>query len=147
MRGFRNAIKQAKAGRVVTLIDCTNLLNLRHLHDRDRRWETPYPLDDDEIMGFDDVRTYTGCEDGKRGKYAIVTYGNGVVTALQARKCILDQGRVAVARGDVDVVDCPYLSSVPQGLKEIIEGYNGVVFAGKLPSIYFLMLERSAFYS
>ena len=29
-RGFRNAIKQAQAGRVVMFIDCTNLLNLRH---------------------------------------------------------------------------------------------------------------------
>ena len=84
-RGFRNAIKQAQAGRVVVFIDCTNLLNLRHLHQKDRGWETTYPPDEEgEIMAFDDVKTYAGSGDSStRGKYAIVTYGNGVVTATQ----------------------------------------------------------------
>jgi hypothetical protein len=41
VRGFRNAVKQAKGGRLVMLVDCTALLNLRHLHaqDKDRGWE------------------------------------------------------------------------------------------------------------
>jgi len=125
-RGFRNAIKQARAGRVVVFIDCTNLLNLRHLHDRDRGWETPYPPDEDgEIMGFDDVRTHSGSGDGREeGRYAIVTYGNGVVTALQARKAMISRIEM-----ELDVIDCPYLSDVPIGLKEVIGQYKGVLFA------------------
>lgn len=128
-RGFRNAIKQAQAGRVVMFIDCTNLLNLRHLHERDRGWETTYPPDEEEeIMGFDDVRTYSGSEDVRlRGRYAIVTYGNGVVIALQSRKAMID--RKELDSTDLDVIDCPYLSGVPAGLKEIIGNYKGVLFA------------------
>jgi len=128
-RGFRNAIKQAQAGRVVMFIDCTNLLNLRHLHERDRGWETTYPPDEEEeIMGFDDVRTYSGSEDGRlRGRYAIVTYGNGVVISLQSRKAMID--RKELDSTDLDVIDCPYLSGVPAGLKEIIGNYKGVLFA------------------
>jgi hypothetical protein len=79
-------------------------------------------------MGYDDVRTYAGSGDGRtRGKYAIVTYGNGVVTALQSRKEMIDRKELVPA--DVDVIDCPYLSGVPVGLKEIIGDYNGVLFA------------------
>ena len=129
VRGFRNAIKQAQAGRVVMLIDCTNLLNLRHLHQKDRGWETAYPPDEEgEIMAFDDVRTYAGSGDcSVRGKYAIVTYGNGVVTALQSRREMIDRKELVPA--DLDVIDCPYLSSVPAGLEEIIGDYRGVLFA------------------
>ena len=128
-RGFRNAIKQARAGRVVMFIDCTNLLNLRHLHDRDRGWETPYPPDEEgEIMGFDDVRTYSGLGDSTvKGRYAIVTYGNGVVTALQARKAMVDC--IEMDPTELDVIDCPYLSDIPLGLKEVIGQYKGVLFA------------------
>ena len=128
-RGFRNAIKQARAGRVVMFIDCTNLLNLRHLHDRDRGWETFYPPDEEgEIMGFDDVRTYSGSGDSSvKGRYAIVTYGNGVVTALQARKAMVD--RIEMDPTELDVIDCPYLSDIPLGLKEVIGQYKGVLFA------------------
>jgi 2-oxoisovalerate dehydrogenase E1 component len=129
VRGFRNAIKQARAGRVVMFIDCTNLLNLRHLHDRDRGWETFYPPDEEgEIMGFDDVRTYSGLGDSSvKGRYAIVTYGNGVVTALQARKAMVD--RIEMDPTELDVIDCPYLSDMPLGLKEVIGQYKGVLFA------------------
>ena len=128
-RGFRNAIKQARAGRVVMFIDCTNLLNLRHLHDRDRGWETPYPPDEEgEIMGFDDVRTYSGSGGSSvKGRYAIVTYGNGVVTALQARKAMVDC--IEMDPTELDVIDCPYLSDIPLGLKEVIGQYKGVLFA------------------
>ena len=72
VRGFRNAIKQARNGRVVVLVDCTYLLNLRHLHEKDRGWETAYPVDKREIMSFNDVRHF-----GEKGKHLIVTYGNG----------------------------------------------------------------------
>jgi len=130
VRGFRNAIEQARVGRVVVFIDCTNLLNLRHLRDKDRRWETLYPPDDVcEIMGFDDVRTYTSSlpEDRMNARFAIVTYGNGVVTSLQARASVVDKG--LVHEDEVDVIDCPYLSGIPKGLKEVIGCYDGVLFA------------------
>ena len=70
-RGFRNAIIQARNGRVVVLVDCTNLLNLRHVHEKDRVWETAYPSED-EIMTFNDIRQF-----GDKGKHLIITYGNG----------------------------------------------------------------------
>lgn len=71
VRGFRNAIVQARHGRVVVFIDSTNLLNLRHLHEKDRGWETAYPPAN-ELMSFHDVRRF-----GDSGKALVVTYGNG----------------------------------------------------------------------
>jgi 2-oxoisovalerate dehydrogenase E1 component len=119
--GFRNALDQAKQGSVVVSVDCTNLLNLRHLHDKDRGWERSYPPKQ-KIIGFDFVRRY-----GKEGKHAIVTYGNGVVTAIQARKLLSASGEIA--DHDIDVVDCPLLSSVPKGLRTIVSQYESVIFA------------------
>lgn len=75
VRGFRNAVAQARTGRVVVFIDSTNLLNLRHLHEKDRGWETAYPVDG--VMSFHDVRRF-----GDSGKTLIVTYGNGSVLLL-----------------------------------------------------------------
>ena len=46
-RGFRYAIEQARAGRVVMSVDSTNLLNLRHVLDRDNAWQFPYTKDDE----------------------------------------------------------------------------------------------------
>jgi 2-oxoisovalerate dehydrogenase E1 component len=42
-RGFRHALRQAKAGRVVMTVDCTALLNERHVHGRDGAWATAWP--------------------------------------------------------------------------------------------------------
>jgi hypothetical protein len=125
-RGFRNALAQAKAGRVVISVDNTNLLNLRHLHGKDRGWERPYPdAKDNEtsMMSFHDVVRY-----GSTGKVAIVTYGNGVVTALQARRALLDKNAIS-SEADVDIIDSPCLSMVPDGLKEALQQYEGIVFA------------------
>jgi hypothetical protein len=52
---------------------------------------------------------------------AIVTYGNGVVAALQAR--------AALSEADITVIDCPYLSHVPAGLASALPEYENVVFA------------------
>ena len=38
-RGYRNAIRQAEGGRITMLVDCTALLNLRHLTGKDRGWD------------------------------------------------------------------------------------------------------------
>jgi len=135
VRGFRHALRQAKAGRVVVSVDSTNLLNLRHVHDKDRGWERAYPTltskdDSDDtdagtgnLMGFHDIVTY-----GTTGKVAMVTYGNGVVTALQARRSLVKRG-LLLTEEEIDILDCPCLSMVPDGLKEKLSRYEGVIFA------------------
>ncbi len=124
-RGFRNAVIQAKAGRMVMLVDCTDLLNRRHVIGKDRGWERPYPPPG-EVLSFDDVRVYPGSgAGGSRGDVAVVTYGNGVVTALQAADAIKGRGDART----VDVIDCMLLSSPAAGLKQELGKYERVVFA------------------
>lgn len=127
VKGFRYAIQQAAAGRVVMSVDCTHLLNLRHLHDKDRGWETSYPELEEEsnsnLMSFDQVRRY-----GTTGKTAIVTYGNGVVTSLQARRYLVEAGDLLNEEA-IDIIDCPYLSAAPAGLHEVLPQYDNVLFA------------------
>lgn len=153
-RGFRHAVHQARHGRVVVLVDCTNLLNLRHVHDRDkdRAWEFPYPTDRNDVMEFDAVVRY-GCggirqEIGRREPVlestsgrpaiAVVSYGNGVVTCLRARRALLEKGVLSEHGVDhLDVIDCPYLSGVPGGLERLLRldgggkryRYDHVLFA------------------
>mmetsp|Transcript_42235 Transcript_42235/g.72116 ORF Transcript_42235/g.72116 Transcript_42235/m.72116 type:complete len:218 (+) Transcript_42235:1-654(+) len=123
-RGFRNAIKQARNGRVVVLVDCTNLLNLRHLHEKDRGWESAYPEAKDEVMSFHDVRRF-----GVSGKHLIVTYGNGVVTALRARRALAEQ-RAIDNESEIDIIDTPYISDIPDGLRDAVAngGYDSILF-------------------
>ena len=123
VRGFRNAIIQARNGRVVALIDSTNLLNLRHLHEKDRGWETTYPSED-EVMSFHDVRRF-----GNSGKDLIVTYGNGVVTALQARRSLAERKFIRDEL-ELDIIDAPYISDVPDGLCDALSNrqYERVLF-------------------
>jgi len=84
-RGFRNLVRQAKAGRVVMSVDCTHLLNLRHTIDGDLA-RMQYFTGEDEEMSFESVRTHGHVEDGARvNRLAIVAYGNGVVAAQQVR--------------------------------------------------------------
>ena len=92
---------QARAGRVVMSVDSTNLLNLRHVFDTDDKWRRCYPPPG-EVMTFEDVCSY-----GNGSKLAIVTYGNGVLAALQARAALTDAGGP-----DCTVIDSPYLSRV-----------------------------------
>lgn len=130
VQGMRHALLQAKAGRIVMVVDCTHLLNLRHVHDRDRQWELPYPTDPNEVLSFDQIRCYKADEKSdKKASQAIVTYGNGVITALQTRKDLVDDGLITT-EGDLDVIDCPYLSGVPSELEEVLSSYQGgVLFA------------------
>jgi TPP-dependent pyruvate/acetoin dehydrogenase alpha subunit/pyruvate/2-oxoglutarate/acetoin dehydrogenase E1 component len=130
VHGMRHALLQAKAGRVVMVVDCTHLLNLRHLEDRDRQWEFPYPADPNELLLFDQIRCYKADEESEdEACRAIVTYGNGVVTALQTRNELLKEG--IIAPGELDVIDCPYLSGLPSELEEALKtSYEGgVLFA------------------
>lgn len=122
-RGFRNAIIQARNGRVVVLIDSTDLLNLRHLHEKDRGWETIYPTED-EVMSFHDVRRF-----GDLGKDLIITYGNGVVTALRARRSLAERNVISNEH-ELDIIDAPYISDVPGGLRDALANkqYERVLF-------------------
>ena len=124
VRGMRNAIEQAKQGRVVALVDCTDLLNRRHLHGKDRGWETQYPPPG-ELMSFHDVRRF-----GNKGRHLVVSYGNGVVTSLRARRKLVELGHVE-SEHEVDVIDTPYISEVPNGLRDALaEGnYESALFA------------------
>mmetsp|Transcript_35105 Transcript_35105/g.100836 ORF Transcript_35105/g.100836 Transcript_35105/m.100836 type:complete len:796 (+) Transcript_35105:71-2458(+) len=119
-RGLRYAAMQAAAGRVVMLVDSTDLLNRRHLFDKDNAWMRPYPADVSETMDFDEVRLHG---DGK--DLLIVSYGNGVPTALRARRQLQEEHGVQ----GVAVVDSPCLSDVPSGLLEALSGFPRVVFA------------------
>lgn len=137
VRGFRNAIIQAKSGRMVMLVDSTNLLNLRHLFGKDRAWERPYPVGIDKMMDYHEVVCYSSKStlpnDAAR-KVAIITYGNGVVAALQGREKWLNcedmiKSRYRYMSFSVDVIDCPYISEVPNDLKALLCRYNHVIFA------------------
>eukprot|EP00040_Diaphanoeca_grandis_P034178 m.210690 g.210690 ORF g.210690 m.210690 type:complete len:804 (-) comp33088_c0_seq1:655-3066(-) len=118
VRGWRYAIQQAAAGRVIMSVDSTNLLNLRHLHDEDDKWRRAYPSKG-EVLKFDEVVRY-----GKGKKLGIVTYGNGVVAALQARVALRD-----FDQSEVVVIDSPYLNRATTGLKQALSEVDAVVFA------------------
>eukprot|EP01125_Pyxidicula_operculata_P010749 TRINITY_DN3538_c0_g1_i1.p1 TRINITY_DN3538_c0_g1~~TRINITY_DN3538_c0_g1_i1.p1 ORF type:complete len:755 (-),score=141.84 TRINITY_DN3538_c0_g1_i1:181-2445(-) len=117
-RGIRYAIEQAKAGRVVMSVDSTNLLNLRHVEEGDYAWLYPY-TDQSEFMTFDDIRIHGDTS----GSLVIVSYGNGVVTALLAQKELQSKGI------NVTVIDSPCLSRIPQMLKDALPKFERVVFA------------------
>lgn len=119
-RGLRYAFQQAKAGRVVMTVDSTNLLNMRHLHqDKDFLWQFPL-TEENEYLSWDEVIQY-----GHGDALAIVTYGNGVVTALQAQKELEEK----FGAGTIQVVDSPYLSHVPTILKSKLSTVQRVLFA------------------
>ena len=155
VKGFRHALWQAKHGRIVTVVDCTELLNRRHVQEeeKDSAWEFMYPIvssEDVGMMSFDEVIRYGGnggdrsspfvreevdgqCSTSKRSegsplvensissrRIAIVTYGNGVVASLRARRELVDQ-KLIETEDDLDVIDCPYLSDVPEGLKFLLQ--------------------------
>ena len=90
-------------------------------------------------MSWDHVRVYGAEVDGADGaeptttpgteSLAIVTYGNGVVTALRAAKTLRRGSGNGGGGIDVSVIDCPYISGVPDRLKDVVQGYSKVLFA------------------
>ncbi len=129
-RGMRYAAVQAAHGRVVMSVDFTHLLNLRHVHVDDDSLRKPY-TPTNEMIDFDTVCIYNSTTDAYMNnantkKIAYVTYGEGLVTSLQARKALSDAG----ANVDITVVDCPLLSRTPTGLYDFFANnqYDGVVF-------------------
>jgi 2-oxoisovalerate dehydrogenase E1 component len=105
VRGFRHAMLQAKAGRIAVIVDCTHLLNLRHLFGKDRAWERPYPPNDEHgLLNFDEIRRF-----GTNGHVAIVSFGTGVVAALQARRTLFETQHIT-CENEIDIIDCPCVS-------------------------------------
>jgi hypothetical protein len=163
VRGMRNCLRQALAGRVVMSFDSTDLLNRRHLGTeddgggaKDDLWLTSFPnRDSANELAFDDVIVYRGdwltttggggkgpiqvtplqsqiqgphpalSGDRKRSsvKLLIVTYGNGLPNSLQAMGRLIATGRVSSPQ-EIAVIDCPYLSSPPQALKDILSSFQ-----------------------
>jgi len=127
-RGWRYAFEQARAGRVIMSVDSTNLLNTRHIFDADDKWKRQYP-GEAEALAFDDVIVYGGnstdtCTEGGN-QLGIVTYGNGVMTALHARQYLKE----SYGLNDVVIIDTPYLNSVSNGLRHAVKNLDAVVFA------------------
>lgn len=141
VRGMRHAVRQARAGRVVMVVDSTALLNERHLidADADNRWMLPYPEDPNDELPFDSVIVYdVGAEyfgkeqlSASAKKVALVTYGNGVRTALQyahtqAREAKQQKQQPHVL---VTVIDSPCISQTPAQLRAFLNKFDAVVFA------------------
>jgi 2-oxoisovalerate dehydrogenase E1 component len=144
--GWRYAIHQAKAGRVVMSVDCTALLNQRHVLPGDNAWLKPVPALG-SAMSFGEVKVYengsttaaiaTASGTGTNGtaaagaKLAIVSYGNGIPLALQAADLLHQQEHSGFGPGDIVVIDTPLISSVPSGLVDALNdrGFSSVLFA------------------
>ena len=140
VRGMRYAAKQARNGRVIMSVDSTDLLNKRHIDDnnKDDKWLFQYPNTEDSAeLTFDDIIIYrpdSTEKDNKRNKknkrnnIAIISYGNGVLTALGSI------GKIKEKLGnshDITVIDSPYLSSVPSELRNLLkaEEFSHILFA------------------
>ncbi len=93
----------------------------------------PYPEDTQDEMAFDDVvvydvgAEYKGLKGGNGGrKVAIVTYGNGVRTALQyahAQAREANQQQQQQQQLCVTVIDSPCISRIPAQLPAILCQY------------------------
>eukprot|EP01060_Flectonema_neradi_P024694 TRINITY_DN3358_c3_g1_i1.p1 TRINITY_DN3358_c3_g1~~TRINITY_DN3358_c3_g1_i1.p1 ORF type:complete len:811 (+),score=186.16 TRINITY_DN3358_c3_g1_i1:62-2434(+) len=119
-RGMRYALEQARNGRIVMSVDCTNALNNKHAvaSDTDENWLMPYTKRG-EMLTFDDVTVYGN----PSARIAVITYGNGVLTSQEAAKELLAEGI------EVKIIDSPYLSGISEGLVESISDVDAVVFA------------------
>jgi len=160
VRGWRHAVMQARAGRVVMVVDSTELLNARHIDvaAKDDALLTPYPPVE-EILPFDGVRLHSSLVSSEgRWKLGIVTYGNGVVTALRARNTLVrtkasveektdtvssrgifaswgskptQPSTRAVTAEDIVVIDTPCISATAPGdaLKAAVQRCDALLFA------------------
>jgi hypothetical protein len=111
---------QAAAGRVIMSVDSTHLLNLKHVYETDDQWRFPASGADD-MLPFDAVRTYGTIPpvepvEGSPKTLAIVTYGNGVIAALQAQQELAKEHNLTA----ITVIDCPLLSGVPSELGALL---------------------------
>ena len=141
VKGWRNAVEAAKAGRVVMVIDSTDLLNRRHVDPdaKDAQLMLPYPTRGEaasggaETLGFDTIIRHgqlaadgavaeAGAEaSSAKDLLTIVTYGNGVVAAKVAQRCLAEEYGV----GAVGIVEVPCVSEVPPTLASTLRELNG----------------------
>lgn len=133
-KAMRYALHQAAHGRLTMFVDCTDILNQRRtvtIHGENSSWEFPL-TEESEYTTFDDVTLYVASTTANKTpnttqpKGVIITYGDGVLSALEAQSRLLSAFQTAF-----DVVDCPLLSRVPTGLTNILreKKYSHVVFA------------------
>lgn len=130
VRGIRYAMRQARAGRVVMSVDSTDLLNRRHLFEKDDICLTEYPSLQEE-MSFDDIVIYARHGDkvhpmeaskkksNTRVKLAILSYGNGVPTSLAAMDKLCKE--YGYSDDEIIVIDSPYISAPPGELLKLLD--------------------------
>jgi hypothetical protein len=140
VRGMRYLLRQtAQAGRVCMSVDCTELLNRRHLYPERmdglflHAFPTADPDDATLEMGFDDVVLYQPNLAAKakcgaitkdsvklsKVKLVVVSYGNGLPTSLIAANNMVEKGTFAPE--EVLVVDSPYLTHPPKQLELLLQ--------------------------
>ncbi len=141
VRGMRYGIRQAKAGRVVMSVDCTDLLNRRHfdpLSLKDSYYLTEYPFDALDEKPFDEVTAHkveVANNSNCTRNLVIVSYGNGVPTVALAVHSYLKEVQNAPEKSpfrSVTIVDSPYLSAPPGQLSSLLGGLSdndSVLFA------------------
>ena len=131
-------------------VDSTDLLNKRHLVDkeRDELWLTTYPNrhdDSDEQqqggeLSFDSIVVYHPLPvesllptKAKGFNIAIVSYGNGVPTSLGARAQYMRDNAFSTSGPavNISILDMPCISRVPSKLREylVAQDYHAVIFA------------------
>jgi len=160
VRGMRYLLRQAGlGGRICMSIDCTDLLNRRHLLPESsdgwflHRYPSAAGSDGYEgEMSFDEVAVYAsdgGSLDGFRRltpceaealvmgtvSLIIVSYGNGIPTSLVAMNEIQKRSKTEHREGTgpgVLVVDTPYLSSPPKGLIALLTAMSSKMEGQKL---------------
>ena len=117
VKGWRYAVRQAAAGRVVMVVDSTDLLNRRHIDStvRDGAMLVPYPPPDEETA-FDVVLQHNAAIGGTKDSscpddLTIVTYGNGVVAARQTQQLLFQRTGTRIG-----VLEVPCVSQVPVDL-------------------------------
>lgn len=127
VRGMRHCLQAAEKGRVVMTVDCTDLLNRRHLgvsddhsqtavKDKDDHWLTQYPSSDEKsaVLSFEDVIYYPGMWDSPEGTQP----GGRVLTPRQGGH----SGVASDGRGKVLIVS--YGNGLPTSLQVRVQKHQ-----------------------
>lgn len=139
-RGMRYLVECAKQGRVVMSVDSTDLLNRRHLidADKDEFFLRAFPsasedAEKGEGYDFDQVYVYEHVgvspqaqqQQPQHKHVVMVTYGNGVPTAVLAGRKLQESGKAQ----SFTVVDVPCLSKTPA---QLISYFESLVLRNKV---------------
>ena len=121
VKGWRYAVRQAKAGRVVMVVDSTDLLNRRHVNDGDGAMLLPYPPAPEELAFDAVIRHGHSSSPQQPDDLTIVTYGNGVVAARRTQESLK-----ASHGANVGILEVPCVSQVPlEALATAIDEVGG----------------------